>query len=70
VNKTQTSFTKPVDRLVGEAILAWEQERPVQLAALDPKTGELLFFYRGQRVGNTYLNQSVIPMLCRKAGIP
>jgi integrase len=73
VNKTQASFTKPVDRLVGEAILAWEQARPAQLAALDPKTGELahfLFFYRGQRVGNTYLNQSVIPMLCRKAGIP
>jgi len=31
---------------------------------------QFLFFYRGQRVGNTYLNQSVIPMLCRKAGIP
>jgi integrase len=73
VNKTQTAFTKPVDRVVGDAILAWEQARPAQLAALDPKTGELvhfLFFYRGQRVGNTYLNQSVIPMLCRKAGVP
>jgi integrase len=73
VNKTQTAFTKPVDRVVGEAILAWEQSRPAQLAALDPKTGELvhfLFFYRGRRVGNTYLNRSVIPMLCRKAGVP
>jgi integrase len=73
VNKTHTAFTKPVDRVVGEAIRGWEQVRPAQPAALDPKTGELvhyLFFYRGQRVGGTYLNQSVIPMLCRKAGIP
>src|SRR5262249_52959161 len=73
VNKTQTAFTKPVDRVVGEAVLAWERVRPAQLAALDHKTGELvhfLFFYRGRRVGNTYLNQSVIPMLCRKAGVP
>lgn len=28
VNKTGTAFTKPVDRLVGEAIAAWEKVRP------------------------------------------
>lgn len=28
VNKTSTAFTKPVDRIVGEAIAAWEKVRP------------------------------------------
>jgi integrase len=27
VNKTTTAFTKPVDRIVGEAVKAWELER-------------------------------------------
>jgi hypothetical protein len=40
VNKTETAFTKPVDRAVGEAIAAWEAVRPVQPALPDPKTGE------------------------------
>ena len=29
-NKTGASYTKPVDPLVGEAIAAWEQSRPIQ----------------------------------------
>ena len=33
VNKTATAFTKAVDRVVGEAIEAWEQVRPVQPAS-------------------------------------
>ena len=37
VNKTSTAFTKPVDPVVGEAIRAWEVERPVQPVALDDK---------------------------------
>ena len=27
VNKTSSSFTKPVDRIVGEAIATWEKVR-------------------------------------------
>ncbi len=72
-NKTNTAFTKPVDRLVGEALTDWEKVRPSQPAELDPKTGELvhyIFSYRSRRVGSVYLNQTAIPMLCRKAGIP
>jgi Phage integrase family len=72
-NKTGTAFTKPVDRIVGEAIKGWECIRPAQPPALDTKTGELvqyLFAYRSYRVGLDYLNQTVIPMLCRKAGVP
>lgn len=72
-NKTGTAFTKPVDRVVGEAIQGWERLRPEQPLASDAKTGELvhyLFAYRGYRVGLDYLNQTVIPRLCHKAGVP
>ena len=72
-NKTSTAFTKPVDPLVGQAISEWEKVRPPQPLALDPKTGEMvpyLLSYRGQRLGSSYLNQRIIPLLCRKAGVP
>jgi integrase len=72
-HKTGTAFTKPVDRVVGEAILAWEQVRPTQPAKRDPKTGEevhFLFCYRGERVGKCYINKMLIPTLCKKAGVP
>lgn len=72
-NKTGDAFTKPVDPLVGQAILKWETVRPVQPTLLDRRTGErvyLLFCYRARRVAKQYLNQGLIPILCRKAGIP
>jgi integrase len=71
-NKTGTMFTKPVDRVVGEAVEAWERIRPEQPLLLDTKTSELvqfLFCYRGYRVGKTYINDTIIPMLCRKCGM-
>ncbi len=40
---------------------------------LDRKTGEmvqLLFAYRGRMTGKEYINVSLIPSLCRKAGVP
>jgi hypothetical protein len=73
VNKTSPAFTKPVDGLIGEAVLAWEGVRPQQPMTVDPKTGELvhfLFFYRGQCLAKQYLNETLIPLLCRKAGVP
>ncbi len=73
VHKTGTAFTKAVDRVVGEAIAEWEKVRPVQPVSIDPKTGEVvhfLFSYRGHRIGKTYLNHSIIPLLCEKAGLP
>lgn len=73
VQKTGASFTKPVDRLVGEAIEAWERMRPVHRKEVDPKSGELvdyLFSFKGRRIAMTYLNHTVIPMLCQKAGVP
>ena len=73
VNKTSTAFTKPVDRVVGEAIRAWEQVRPAQPVARDEKTGEqvhFLFSFRCARFSQGYLNRRLIPALCEKAGVP
>lgn len=73
VNKTGTSFTKPVDRIVGEAISAWERVRPQGARLPDWKTGEVvdfLFLIRLTAVGRSYLNNTLIPILCEKAGVP
>ena len=73
VNKTSTAFTKPVDRVVGEAIRAWEKVRPAQPPARDEKTGEqvhFLFSFRCTRFSHGYLNRRLIPALCQKAGVP
>ncbi|MBN3891044.1 MAG: site-specific integrase [Nostoc sp. JL31] len=73
VHKTGTAYTKPVDRLVGEAIEEWEKFRPNQPPIIDHKDGSIahyLFFYRGRKVGKAYINHSVIPMLCKKANAP
>ena len=73
VHKTGRAFTKPVDPLVGEAIAAWEAVRPAQPDLVDPKTGEqvqFLFCYRAKRLSKTYLNKTLIPVLCQRAGIP
>ncbi|MEY9961960.1 tyrosine-type recombinase/integrase [Streptacidiphilus sp. MAP5-52] len=72
-NKTSGAFTKPVDPLVGELIEAWQAVRPPQPDIADRKTGRLrphLFCFRAQLVGKSYLNEKLIPILCRKAGIP
>jgi integrase len=73
VHKTGTAFTKPVDPVLGQAITAWEHVRPDQPPLLDPRTGErvhFLFCFRAKRVAKQYLNQTIIPTLCRKAGVP
>jgi hypothetical protein len=73
VNKTGGAFTKPVDRVVGAAVEAWEAVRPQQPFAVDAKTAEAvayLFSYRGRQIGQAYLNNQLIPLLCRKAGVP
>ena len=73
VNKTSAGFTKPVDRMVGEAINAWEKVRPAQAKLCDSKTGEMvdfLFLHRMRHLGSYYLNLGLIPRLCKKAGVP
>ena len=73
VHKTGRAFTKPVDVFVGKAIADWEAVRPAQPDMLDQKTGELvqfLFAYRARQISKNYINHSLIPSLCRKAGVP
>ncbi|MCA1695295.1 MAG: tyrosine-type recombinase/integrase, partial [Actinobacteria bacterium] len=73
VHKTGTAFTKPVDPLLGQAIGTWQTRRPTQPTTPDRKTGEhvdMLFCLRGQPIAKTYINRTIIPVLCRKAGVP
>jgi len=74
VNKTTTAYTKAVHTLVGRRIDEWEKLRPQEQPQVwDKTTGEAthyLFSYRGTRVSSFYINDSLIPTLCRKAGIP
>ncbi|WP_411130391.1 tyrosine-type recombinase/integrase [Streptomyces sp. x-19] len=72
-HKTGTAFTKPVDPILGQAIDAWQAVRPDQPKFTDRRTGEhveLLFAVRARRVSTSYINNTVIPMLCRKARVP
>ena len=73
VHKTGTAFTKPVDPLLGQAIEAWQSVRPSQPKTLDRKTAEqvdILFAVRAQAVARSYVNRTIIPALCAKAGTP
>jgi hypothetical protein len=72
VHKTGAAFTKPVDPLLGQAIEAWQRVRPSQPKTLDRKTAEqvdILFAVRAQPVARSYLNRTIIPALCAKAGV-
>ena len=72
-HKTGTRFTKPVDPVLGQAIEAWQAVRPAQPQLTDRRTSEradLLFAFRARRISTPYINGTVIPMLCRKAGVP
>ncbi|MEU3343182.1 tyrosine-type recombinase/integrase [Streptomyces sp. NPDC006668] len=72
-HKTGTAFTKPVDPILGQALDAWQAIRPSQPKFTDRRTGELvdpLFAFRARKVSSVYINNTVIPMLCRKAGVP
>ena len=72
-HKTGTSFSKPVDPLLGQAIDAWAAIRPDQPRLLDPRTGEMidpLFAIRARKISVAYINNTIIPILRRKAGVP
>ena len=72
-HKTGTAFSKPVDPILGQAVDAWQAIRPDQPRLLDRRTGEMvdpLFAFRARRISVAYINNTVIPMLCRKAAVP
>lgn len=74
VNKTSTAYTKPLHPFAGHQINEWERIRPKeQPKSIDHKTGEsvpFLFSYRGSRISKSYITDYLIPILCRKGGIP
>ena len=72
-SKTATAFSKPVDPIVGDAIDRWEQARPAHPKFIDRRTGEpadMLFCFRGTQLSSRYINRVLVPLLCRKAGVP
>ncbi|MBO0780855.1 MAG: tyrosine-type recombinase/integrase [Ktedonobacteraceae bacterium] len=73
VNKTAPAFKKPVAPYVGKMIAAWERARSPQDTALDQKSAEqvsFLFSMRGRRLGQSYINSVLIPLLAAKANVP
>jgi integrase len=73
-NKTTTTFQKPANPVVERRINEWERVRAAsQPRRNDRKTGakvHYLFSHRGRTIGLSYLNTSLIPTLCKVAGIP
>lgn len=72
VNKTSKSFVKPVPGVVKEFTDAWKQVRRDQPPFTDRRTKQpthYLFANKGRKLGETYINRSLIPMLCRKASV-
>lgn len=74
INKTFTAYTKPLHPFAGHQINEWERVRPKeQPKSIDHKTSEsvqFLFSYRGSRISKQYITDYLIPILCRKGGIP
>ena len=71
-HKTGNSFVKPVPIAIEGAVRAWEAVRGNQPKKLDRKTGkstDFLFMYRGKRITLHFMNNKLIPLLCKKAGI-
>jgi hypothetical protein len=72
--------TRPAPRSPSRSIHSWARRSkrgkpsvPPTPPLRDPRTGELvalLFCLRAKRVARDYFNQTLIPALCRKAGVP
>ncbi len=72
-NKYRGEFWLPIPQYTAEAILAWKALRPKnQPLVPDRKTRQptaYLFQYREKLVGSEFLNNSLIPLLCKAAGL-
>lgn len=72
-NKFKGEFFIPVPSYVADAIEVWESVRPPnQKTLIDRKTRKpthYLFQYRNELMGRNFLNESVIPLLCKLAGV-
>jgi len=72
-NKMRGEFYVPIPSYVADAIEVWESVRPPNQGPLpDRKTHKptkYLFQYRNELMGIKFLNHSVIPLLCKLAGV-
>src|SRR3989442_11572877 len=72
-NKYRGNFWTPIPQYTAEAILAWKAVRPKNQPPLrDRKTGKLteyLFQYRRKKIGDGYITDHLIPLLCKAAGL-
>ena len=73
-NKYGGEFYAPIPAYTAEAIQVWETLRPMnQRTWEDRKTRKqvgYLFSVRDRMMGGNFLNRHLIPLLCRKAGVP
>lgn len=72
-NKQNPAYTKPIDPILGVAVSNWEQVRPATPTQVDPKSGgkvDYLFDNDGYYLSKHYLTRTLIPLLCRVAGVP
>jgi integrase len=73
VNKMKGDFYVPIPLYVADSIEVWESVRPQnQKPLMDRKTRKptnYLFQYRNALVGEPFLNETAIPLLCQLAGI-
>lgn len=72
-NKMRGEFYIPIPAYVADAIEVWESVRPPNQEMLEDrkthKSTKYLFQYRNERMGKTFLNVSVIPLLCKLAAV-
>jgi len=73
-SKTKGPYWVPIPKYAADAVETWERDRPFsQPKRVDRKDDALvdfLFCLRGVRMGQKFLNHSLIPVLCRRAGVP
>ncbi len=73
-NKTKGPYWVPIPRYAADAIEMWERERPAkQPKRIDSKDNALvdfLFSLKNKKMGARFLNETLIPALCRRAGVP
>jgi len=73
VNKYQGEFWSPIPSYAADAIDVWERLRPKlqqpRMDRKDHKPTDYLFMTRNRPMGQTFLNFSVIPLLCKVAGL-
>jgi integrase len=73
-NKTKGPYWVPVPKYAADAVEAWERERPTkqqqQVDQKDNSQVNFLFCIRSQKMGKAFINHSLIPTLCKRAGVP